>query len=138
MWEPRKTKFKKQQKGRSRKRLKEFKGVELSFGSFGMQAQDACWLTTHQLEAVRRVLLRYLKKRGKFWFRIFPQKPITSKGNEVPMGGGKGAVVDYVVPVRPGRIIVEIDGVEEGLAKEIIKQASAKLPIKVKFIKRLL
>ena len=136
MWEPKKTKFRKQQKGRHRKRTKELKGTELAFGSFGMQSEGQCWMTTHQLEAVRRVLLRYLKKGGKFWFRIFPHKPITFKGNEVPMGGGKGTVSDYVAVVKPGRIIFELDGIDENLAREAVRQAAAKLPIKVRFIKR--
>ncbi len=136
MFQPKKTKFRKQQKGRSRKRLTETKGTTLAFGSFGMKGLEACWVTSHQLEAARRVMLRYLKKKGKFWFRIFPQKPITAKGNEVPMGGGKGTVSDYVFPLKPGRIILELDGVEESVAREAIKQASTKLPVKIRFIKR--
>lgn len=127
------------------KHRKWFKGVskgienratELNFGSFGLKSLGTKWITSRQLEASRRVIIRYLKKGGKLWIRIFPDKPVTFKGNEVPMGGGKGGVDHYVFAIRPGRIIFELDGVKEEVAKEAFKMASAKLPILTKFIKK--
>ncbi|OIP75428.1 50S ribosomal protein L16 [bacterium (Candidatus Gribaldobacteria) CG_4_9_14_3_um_filter_36_15] len=135
MLEPKKMKHRKWQKGRS-KGL-ERRGTELCFGNFGLKSLSTKWISSAQLEAARRVIIRYLKKRGKLWIRIFPAKPITSKGNEIPMGGGKGSVSHYVFPIKPGKIIFELDGVEEKLAKEIFREASDKLPVKTKFIKRL-
>lgn len=114
----------------------ETRGTEINFGSFGIKAEEGVWLSSRQIEAARRVLTRYLEKSGKLWIRIFPDKPVTIKGTEVPMGGGKGSVDHYVFPVKPGRIIFEIDGIPEKMAKDAIKQASYKLPIKVKFVKR--
>lgn len=110
------------------------RGTELCFGSFGLKAQEPKWLTARQIEAARRVILRYLKKGGKFWVRIFPDKPVTKKGTEVPMGGGKGSVDHYVFPVKPGRILFELEGIKEEVAKEAFERAAAKLPIKTKFI----
>ena len=136
MFEPKKMKHRKWHKGRS-KGL-ERRGSELSFGSFGLKSLSTKWISSAQLEAARRVIIRYLRKRGKLWIRIFPAKPVTFKGNEVPMGGGKGAVSHYVFPVKPGRIIFELDGIEEKLAREIFRKASDKLPIKIKFVKRLI
>lgn len=131
---PKKVKHRKWHKGRS-------KGVEtratnLNFGSFGLKSIDTKWVTARQIEAARRVIIRYLKKGGKLWIRIFPDKPVTFKGNEVPMGGGKGAVDHYVYPIKPGRIIFELDGVKEEIAKEAFRIAGNKLPIKTKFVKR--
>jgi large subunit ribosomal protein L16 len=97
---------------------------------------ESKWITEQQLEAVRKVILKYLKKGGKFWLRIFPQKPITSKGVEFSMGGGKGDVVGYVAPVKAGRILFEIDGIDEETAKEALRKAASKLPIKTKFVKK--
>jgi len=134
MFEPKKMKHRKWHKGRSRGI--ERRGTELSFGSFGLKAVSAKWITSAQLEASRRAIIRYLKKKGKLWIRIFPSKPITSKGDEVPMGGGKGSVSHYVFPIKPGKIIFELDGVEEELAKEIFRKASDKLPVKTKFLKK--
>jgi large subunit ribosomal protein L16 len=134
MFEPKKMKHRKWHKGRSRGI--ERRGTELSFGSFGLKAVSAKWITSAQLEASRRAIIRYLKKKGKLWIRIFPSKPITKKGDEVPMGGGKGSVSHYVFPIKPGKIIFELDGVEEELAKEIFKKASDKLPVKTKFLKK--
>lgn len=94
------------------------------------------WITSRQLEAARRAILRFFKKGGRLWIRIFPDKPITSKGSEVPMGGGKGGVDHYVFPIRPGRIIFEIDGITEDQAKEALRIAGNKLPVKTKFIKK--
>jgi large subunit ribosomal protein L16 len=135
MLEPKKMKHRKWQKGRS-KGL-ERRGTELCFGNFGLKSLSTKWISSAQLESARRVIIRYLKKRGKLWIRIFPEKPVSSKGNEIPMGGGKGAVSHYVFPIKPGKIIFELDGIEEKLAKEIFREASDKLPVKTKFIKRL-
>jgi len=134
MFEPKKMKHRKWHKGRSKGI--ERRGTEISFGSFALKAVSAKWITSAQLEAARRAIIRYLKKKGKLWIRIFPSKPITSKGDEVPMGGGKGSVSHYVFPIKPGKIIFELDGVEEELAKEIFRKASDKLSVKAKFVKK--
>ncbi|MCD6148828.1 50S ribosomal protein L16 [bacterium] len=131
---PKKVKYRKWQKGRSKGI--ESRGTELNFGSFGIKSLETKWISSRQIEAARRVILRYLRKGGKFWIRIFPQKPITRKGVEVPMGGGKGSVEFYAFPVKPGRVIFELDGVSEKTAREALKMASDKLPIKTKFITR--
>lgn len=134
MFEPKKMKHRKWHKGRSRG--VERRGSEISFGSFGLKAMSTKWITSAQLEAARRAIIRHLKKKGKLWIRIFPAKPVTSKGDEVPMGGGKGSVSHYVFPIKPGKIIFELDGIEEELAKEIFRKASDKLPVKTKFMKK--
>jgi len=112
------------------------KSNEIAFGSFALKCQSEKFITSRQIEAARRVVIRYLKKGGKLWVRIFPDKPITRKGAEVPMGGGKGAVDHYVFPIRPGRIIFELEGIPEDQAKDAFKKAGDKLPVKTKFIKR--
>lgn len=133
---PRKTKYKKQQR-RGRMRAKfEKRGTEISFGSFGLKGLEKGLLTSSQIEAARKAILRVLQKRGKVWIRVFPWKAITFKGVEAPMGGGKGDVSHYVFVVRPGRIIFEIDGVEEELAQKALEKAGDKLPIKTKFVKK--
>ena len=114
----------------------ENRATELNFGSYGLKALDTKWLTARQLEASRRHIIRYLKKGGKVWIRVFPDKPVTSKGAEVGLGGGKGAVDHYVYPIRPGRIIFELDGLKEDISKEILEGAGRKLPVKTKFIKK--
>jgi large subunit ribosomal protein L16 len=131
---PKKVKFKKRQKGRS-------KGVEtratrLAFGSIGLKALETRWISARQIEAARRSILRYLKKGGKLWIRIFPDKPVTSKGTEFSMGGGKGTVSHYVFPVKPGRILFELDGLKEETARKALKTAADKLPIKTKIIQK--
>ena len=133
---PKKVKYKKHQKGRSRKRLIETRGTNLVFGSFGLKSLEAKWITSRQLEAARRVIIRYLRKGGKLWIRIFPDKPITTKGTEVPMGGGKGSVDHYVFPIKPGRVIFEIEGISLSQAEDALRKAAAKLPVRTKFIKR--
>lgn len=135
MLQPRKVKHRKWHKGRSRT-SKARSGAELSFGSFGLKAESAKWLTARQIEAARRAITRYVQRGGKLWIRVFPDKPRTTKGVEVPMGGGKGSVDHYVAPVKPGRIIFEIDGVTEEMAREAMRLAGHKLPIKTRFIKR--
>lgn len=134
MLEPKKLKHRKRQKGRSRG--KESRGTELAFGSFGLKALSTIWVSARQIEAARRVLSRFTQHGGKAWIRIFPDKPVTIKGTEVPMGGGKGSVDHYVFPVKPGRIIFEMDGIPEEIARQAIRQAGDKLPIKTKFVKR--
>lgn len=131
---PKKVKHRKWQRGKSEGI--EYRGTEISFGSFGLKSLEAHWISSRQIEAARRAILRYFKKGGKLWIRTFPQKPVTKKGTEVPMGGGKGSVDHYVFPIKPGRIIFEIDGIKEELAKEALKKAADKLPIKTKFIQR--
>lgn len=133
---PKKTKYRKMQKGRSRKRQVETRGVEMNFGSFGLKAMDNAWLTSRQLDSARRAIGRVFKKGGKVWLRVFPDKPITRKPAEVTMGGGKGNVEYYVAPIRRGRIIFEIDGVTETIALEALKFAQDKLPIKTLIIKK--
>ena len=133
--EPKKMKHRKWHKGRSRG--KETRGTELCFGSFGLKSMGQYWIKSSQIEAARRVITRTLKRKGELWIRIFPQKPVTSKGSEVPMGGGKGSVSHYVFPIKPGRIIFELDGIKEREAEEALKKAANKLPIKTKFIKKL-
>jgi len=136
MFIPKKVKHRKHQKGRRKERLVETRGTEVSFGSFGLKATTAKWVTSNQIEASRRMIIRYLKKGGKLWIRIFPDKVITKKGQEVPMGGGKGSPDHYVFPVKPGRMIFELEGIEEKDAREAFKKAGDKLPVKTKFVKK--
>ncbi len=121
-------------KGRSKGN--ETRGTEISFGSFGLKSLEAKWITARQIEASRRAIIRYLRKGGKLWIRIFPSKPVTKKGAEVGMGGGKGSVDHYVFALKPGRILFELGGVKEEIAKQALRQAADKLPIKTKFVKR--
>ena len=129
----------------SRKYRKEFKGrihgnatsgTSLEFGSFGLKALEPERVTARQIEAARRVVTRYIKRQGKLWIRIFPDVPVTAKPAEVRMGKGKGAVDRYVCRVKPGRVLFELDGVEDEVAKIAFEKAAAKLPIKTKFITR--
>lgn len=131
---PKKVKHRKWRK-RSPKGI-ETRSTELAFGSYGLKSMGTKWITSRQIEAARRAIIRYLRKGGKLWIRIFPDKPVTKKGTEVPMGGGKGSVDHYVFPIRPGRIIFELEGIPEEKAKEAFRKATDKLPIKTKFIKR--
>jgi large subunit ribosomal protein L16 len=131
---PKKVKHRKWRKGTS-KGLS-FKGTELSFGSFGLKSLETCWISARQIEAARRAIIKYLKKGGKLWIRVFPDKPVTKKGVEVPMGGGKGSVDHYVFPIKPGRIIFELDGIKEDVARTAFEKAADKLPVKTKIVKR--
>lgn len=131
---PKKVKHRKWHKGSSKGA--ETRGTDINFGSFGLKAMETKWLTARQLEASRRYIIRYLKKGGKLWVRIFPDKPVTAKGAEVGMGCGKGAVDHYVFAIKPGRIIFELDGLKEEVAKEALEGAGNKLPIKTKFVKK--
>lgn len=136
MLTPKKVKHRKWQKGRRRNKGNATRGFNISFGSYALKAMDPAWLTSRQIEAARRAMTRYVQRGGKIWIRVFPDKPITKKGVEVPMGGGKGSVEHYVAPVKPGRIIFEMDGVPEEMAKEAMRKAGHKLPMKTKFITR--
>jgi len=131
---PKRVKHRKWRKGRSKGI--ETRATQLAFGSFGLKSLETKWISTRQIEAARRAILRYLKKGGKLWIRIFPDKPITRKGTEVPMGGGKGSVEFYAYPIKPGRIIFELEGVKEEVAREALRIAADKLPVKTKFITR--
>jgi large subunit ribosomal protein L16 len=132
---PKKTKFRKQQKGRMRG--KAYRGSSISFGEYGLRALEPGWITDRQIEAARIALTRYLKRGGKVWIRIFPDKPITKKPAETRMGKGKGAPEYWVAVVKPGRILFEVEGVAEQQAREAFRLAGKKLPIKIKFITRL-
>jgi len=131
---PKKTKYRKSHKGRRGGKASRL--TNLSFGNYGLKSLEAHWVTSRQIEAARRVLTRYITKGGKIWIRIFPDKPVTIKGGEIPMGKGKGSVDHYVVVVKPGMILFEMDGVSLEMANEAMKSASHKLPIKCKFIKK--
>ena len=131
---PKKVKHRKWHRGKSKG--VETRGTNLVFGSYGLKSLDTRWVNSRQIEAGRRTIIRYLKKGGKLWVRIFPDRPVTKKGTEVPMGGGKGSVDHYVFPIKPGRIIFELEGIKEKEAKEALEKAADKLPIKTKFVKR--
>ncbi len=131
---PKKVKFRKSQRGRMRGRAS--RGAELSFGEFGLQALEPCWLTARQLEAGRVTITRFMKRRGKLWVRSFPWKPVTKKPTEVRMGKGKGDPEFWVDVIRPGKIIYELEGIPETVAKEAMVLAARKLPIKTRFISR--
>jgi large subunit ribosomal protein L16 len=134
MLQPKKTKYRRQQKGK----MKGFaqRGHELAFGSFGIKALENCWIDGRQIEAARQAVTRYMKREGQIWIRIFPDKPITKKPAEVRMGKGKGAPEGFVAPVTPGRILIEAEGVPFEIAKEALRLAAQKLPIQTKFIVR--
>jgi large subunit ribosomal protein L16 len=131
---PKRVKYRKQMRGRMKGKAS--RGVEVSFGEYGLQALEPCWITSRQIEAARRAVVRHVKRRGKLWIRIFPDKPVTSKPAETRMGKGKGAVDHWVAVVKPGRVLFEIAGVEEDLAREAMRLAAYKLPIKTQFIAR--
>ena len=136
MLTPKKVKHRKWMKGRRRGRGMETRGTELAFGSYGLKSEGTKWVTARQLEAARRAIIRYLRKGGKLWIRVFPDKPVTKKGAETPMGGGKGSVDHYAFPVKPGRIIFEVEGIKESDAKQALRTAATKLPFKTRFIKK--
>ncbi len=136
MLQPKKQKHRKQQKGRSKGRNKETRGLSLSFGSFGLQAREAGWITSQQIEAARKSVAHALKKGGKLWIRIFPDKPITKLPPEVTLGGGKGNIDHYVVVVRPGRILFEVDGLPGDVAREALRIAGHKMPVKTKVVEK--
>jgi large subunit ribosomal protein L16 len=131
---PKRVKFRKQQRGR-RSGL-DIRGSVLAFGEYGLKAVEAAWITNRQIEAARRAMTRYVKRGGKVWIRIFPDKPITSKPAETRMGKGKGAPEGWVAVVKPGRILYEMEGIPEAEAKEAMRLAAMKLPIATRFVSR--
>lgn len=131
---PKKVKHRKWHKGRARNKRIATDKVELAFGSFGLKALSPAWVSSQQIEACRRVLTRYTRRGGKIWIRIFPDKPVTKKGNEVPMGAGKGSVDHYVAPVKIGTVIFEMEGIPAASAKEALVMAGYKLPCRTRYI----
>jgi large subunit ribosomal protein L16 len=129
---PKKVKHRKWQRGRSRGI--ETRGTTLAFGTYGLKALEARWINSRQIEAARRAMTRHMQRGGKLWIRIFPDKPITKRPPETTLGGGKGAPDHYVFPVRPGRILFEIDGVSEEIARTALQRANSKLPIKTRVV----
>nr|WP_319571478.1 50S ribosomal protein L16 [uncultured Draconibacterium sp.] len=134
MLQPRKVKFRRVQKGRIKGNAQ--RGNQLAFGSFGIKSLEESWLTGRQIEAARVAVTRYMQRRGQIWIRVFPDKPITKKPAEVRMGKGKGAPEGFVAPIAPGRIIIEAEGVPLETAKEALRLAAQKLPVKTKFMVR--
>ena len=135
MLQPKKTKHRKQQKGKIKGNAQ--RGHQIAFGSFGIKSLDEGFLTSRQIEAARIAVTRYMKREGQLWIKIFPDKPITKKPLEVRMGKGKGAPEYFVAVVKPGKIMFELDGVAEELAKEAFSLASAKLPLETKFVRKI-
>lgn len=134
MLQPKKTKFRRVQKGRMKGIAQ--RGNQLAFGSFGLKTMEQAWITGRQIEAARQAMTRYMKREGQTWIRIFPDKPITKKPAEVRMGKGKGSPEYFVAPITPGRILFEAEGVPIEIAREALRLAAQKLPIKTKFIVR--
>lgn len=134
MLQPKKTTYRKQHKGRTRGLA--YKGSTIAFGSFGLKAMDTAWITGRQIEAARIAMTRYMKREGKVWIRIFPDKPITKKPLEVRMGKGKGALSHYVAPIKAGTIMFELDGVPRDVAVEALRLAAQKLPVETKTVVR--
>ncbi|NCO75810.1 MAG: 50S ribosomal protein L16 [Cyanobacteria bacterium] len=134
MLSPRRTKFRKQHRGRMTGNA--YRGNTISFGDYGLQAIEPCWITARQIEAARRAITRYVRRGGKIWIRIFPDKPVTQRPAETRMGSGKGNPEFWVAVVKPGRIMFEIVGIPEETAREAMRLAAQKLPIKTKFITR--
>jgi large subunit ribosomal protein L16 len=131
---PKKVKYRKQQRGR--RRGKAWRGSDVSFGEFGLQAMDTCWMTARQIEAARVAMTRFIKRGGKIWVRVFPDKPVTKKPQETRMGKGKGAPEFWVAVVRPGKVLFEMEGITEAEARRAMELAGAKLPIKTRFATR--
>ena len=134
MLQPKKTKFRRQQKGRMKGNAQ--RGNQLAFGSFGIKSLESKWLTGRQIEAARIAVTRYMQRQGQIWIRVFPDKPITKKPAEVRMGKGKGAPEGFVAPVTPGRMLFEVEGVSFEIAKEALRLAAQKLPVTTKFVVR--
>lgn len=134
MLQPKRTKFRKQQKGKMKGMAN--RGSQIAFGSFAIKTMEEAFITSRQIEAARIAVTRYMKREGKVWIRIFPDKPMTSKPAEVRMGKGKGAPSHWVAPVKPGRVMFECDGVPFEIAKEAMRLAAQKLPVKTKFVVR--
>ena len=134
MLQPKRMKHRKYHRGK--RRGIETRGTAVSFGEYGLQALEVTWMTARQIEAARRAMVRYVKRGGKIWVRVFPDHPVTKRAAETRMGGGKGAVDHWIAVVKPGRMIFEIAGVSEDAAREAMKHAGAKLPIKTQFVAR--
>ena len=132
---PKKVKYRKQQRGRMRGLA--WRGSTVAFGDYGLKALEPCWLTDRQIEAARIAMTRFIKRGGKIWVRVFPDKPITKKPQETRMGKGKGAPDQWVSVIKPGRVLFEIDGVDVPTAKEALRLGAAKLPIKTRFVARI-
>lgn len=130
---PKKTKYRKSHKGR--RGGKATAGIHVAFGSYGLKSLNNCWVSSRQIEAARRVMTRYVTKGGRIFIRIFPAKPVTAKGGELPMGKGKGGVDHYVAVVKPGMIMFEMEGISEAQAREAMEFAADKLPVRAKFVK---
>jgi large subunit ribosomal protein L16 len=131
---PKKVKYRKQQKGK--RRGKAWRGSEVTFGDYGLKAMEVGWVTDRQIEAGRVAITRFIKRGGKIWIRVFPDKPITKKPAETRMGKGKGAPEGWVAVVRPGKILYEMEGIDEAMAKEALRLAAHKMSVKTKFVKR--
>ena len=134
MLSPKRVKYRKRQRGRLKGLAT--RGNQVSFGEFGLKAMEGCYLTARQIEAARRAMTRKIKRGGKTWIRVFPDKPVTKKPAETRMGSGKGSPEFWVAKVRPGRILFEISGIEEELARDALKLAADKLPLKTNFVKK--
>ncbi len=135
---PKKVKFRKWQSGRSKNKLTtpETRGTKISFGSFGLKAESGARVKSNQIESARKAMSRQLTKTGKYWIRIFPDRPYTQKAAQVGMGKGKGDPQGYVFEVQPGRVIFEVDGVDESVAREALRKAGSKLPVKTRVVAR--
>ena len=132
---PKRVKYRRQHRGRMKGNAN--RGNQLAYGEYGLQALEACWMTANQIEAARRAMTRYIKRGGNIWIKVFPDKPVSKKPAEVRMGSGKGAPEYWVAVIKPGRVLFEMSGVGEEVAKEAMRLAAQKLPIKTKFIQRL-
>ena len=129
---PKRVKYRRQHRGRMKGKAQ--KGNQLAYGEYGLQSLEACWMTANQIEAARRAMTRYIKRGGNVWIKVFPDKPVTKKPAEVRMGSGKGAPEYWVAVVKPGRILFEMGGVSEEVAREAMRLASMKLPVRTKFV----
>jgi large subunit ribosomal protein L16 len=136
MLSPKRVKYRKVQKNKGNMKGLSYRGNQISFGSFAIKTLDSGWLTSRQIEAARIAVTRYMKREGQIWIRIFPDKPLTKKPAEVRMGKGKGSPELWVAPIKPGRILFECEGVSLDVAKEALRLAAQKLPVKTKFITR--
>lgn len=134
MLQPKKQKHRREFRGRSATKGIAHRGSKVSFGTFGLKAQSAGEITARQIEAARRAMTRYIKRGGKIWIPIFPHKPVTKKASEVPMGSGKGSPDHFVVTIRPGRVLFEMEGISEETAREAMRLAGYKLPVRSKFV----
>ena len=132
---PKRVKYRRQHRGRMKGEAQ--RGNQLAYGEYGLQALEPTWMTANQIEAARRVMTRYIKRGGQIWIKVFPDKPVSKKPAEVRMGSGKGAPEYWVAVVKPGRVLFEMSGVSEEVAREAMRLAAQKLPVKTKFIKRL-